>query len=97
MTPRDPNLLDDPGVRAQTHLLFDRKGRLILPDDDDYLTSYGAPAFAETDLDVIDAEVIRRRRRWRFRLCAGLTLFVLFVGWTFVVMPLAALHLRPFK
>jgi hypothetical protein len=97
MDPSRHNLLDHPGLRVQTSLLYDRKGRLILPDDSDYVTSYGAPAFQDNQLDEIDADVFRRRRRWRLRFYAGLVAVVAFVGITFVLMPLAALRLWPFK
>lgn len=74
-----------------------KKGRVILPTLDQLSPDNMTVMFSDADLDAIMAEVVRRRRRWRMVTAYRVGYIVIFTVWTFLVMPMAAQHMWPFR
>ena len=81
----------------RTSLLRTKSGRVILPSLDQLSPDNMTVMFSDADFDAIMAEVVRRRRRWRIVAAMRVGFFVVFLVWTFFVMPMAAQHIWPFR
>jgi hypothetical protein len=86
MAPLNPNRSSPSrsfGLRAQTPLMCDSNGRLIIPDPSVLSPDFGGTRFSEYDLDLVLSEIGRRRRRWRLWHYARLVFFFAFLAWPF--------------